>query len=332
MNSAVAATLTVTALLAGCSGAVDTGTGSTNESEGGSTAVSLPESCSSDNPTIAVLLPNQTNPYYVSMKEGFETAAAENGFTAEVQIAGDDDAQQLAQAQAALQKSPCAIALNPVKSEPAAAIVREANDAGVPVFTVNVIVDEDALDAQNATIVQYLGADNHAGGADVATQVLEDMGTDAELNIGFVTEPDEVPVVIRDEGFTETISQNPNAEIVATVDGNVKATDSLEVTTDMLQGNPDMNVIFASTGPAAQGAKEAVEASGRDVKVYGFCAPSVTLTDNYPACVAQEPADYGKRVVEQIAAYVGGESVESEILRPLKMFVSGQTPGEGEVG
>lgn len=321
--------------ITGCSGAIDTGTGggsSPASGSAGSGQTALPDSCQGDTPLIAVLLPNQTNPYYVAMKEGFETAAAENGFKAEVQIAGDDDAQQLAQAQAALQKSPCALALNPVKSEPAAAIVKEANDAGVPVFTVNVIVNEDALKAQNATIIQYLGADNKAGGVETAKQVLEDMGADTALSIGFVTEPDEVPVVIRDEGFTEAISENPNAKVVAEVDGNVKATDSLNVTTDMLQGNPDLNVIFASTGPAAQGALEAVKASGRDVKVYGFCAPEVPLDDTYPACVAQEPADYGKRVIEQISAYVKGETVEAEILRPLKMFVSGQTPGPGEVG
>nr|WP_108871124.1 substrate-binding domain-containing protein [Tessaracoccus timonensis] len=318
---------------AACS-AIDTGTGSSNAGDngGGTETSAIPESCKSHEALLAVLLPNQTNPYYVAMKEGFETAAKDNGFKAEIQIAEDDDAQQLAQAEALLQKKPCALALNPVKSEPSAAIVKSANDAGVPVFTVNVIVDEDALNAQQGRIVQYLGADNKAGGVQTAEQVLKDMGDDAKMVIGFVTEPDEVPVVIRDEGFKETISKNSNAEVVATVDGNVKATDSLNVTTEMLQGNPNLNVIFASTGPAAQGALEAVKASGRDVKVYGFCAPELELTSQYPGCVAQEPADYGKRVVEQIRKYVDGEKVENEILRPLKLYVEGETPAPGEVG
>lgn len=332
-RGSVAAVIASVTLALGACGGVDTGTGSSNSgaTDDASSSV-IPESCTSDNPTIAVLLPNQTNPYYVAMKEGFETAAEDNGFTAEVQIADDDDAQQLAQAEAALQKSPCALALNPVKSEPAAAIVKAANDAGVPVFTVNVIVDEDALKAQNAAIVQYLGADNKQGGEDIANVVLEDLGADATINVGLVTEPDEVPVVIRDEGFTDALSADANGKIVASVDGNVKVTDSLDVTAAMLQGNPDMNVIFASTGPAAQGALEAVKASGRDVKVYGFCAPEIATSDAYPACVAQEPADYGKRVVEQIASYTKGESIEAEILRPLKMFRNGETPAAGEVG
>ncbi len=333
-KSALGALIATTALALGACGGVDTGTGSTKSNEPGATAgeVKLPDSCTGDNPLVAVLLPNQTNPYYVAMKEGFEQGAEEYGFSVEVQIADDDDAQQLAQAEAVLQKKPCALALNPVKSEPAAAIVRAANDAGVPVFTVNVIVNEDALKAQNATIIQYLGADNKQGGIDIGKAMLEDMGADAEINVGLVTEPDEVPVVIRDEGFEEALGANAHAGVVASVDGNVKATDSLDVTGAMLQGNPTMNAIFASTGPATQGALEAVTASGTDVKVYGFCAPEIPTSDVYPACVAQEPADYGKRVVEQISLYVAGNDVDAEILRPLKIFRHGETPAPGEVG
>ena len=154
-----------------------------------------PEACDAENPFIAVALPNLTNPYYVAMQQGFEDAAAEAGFEVEIQIADNDDAQQLAQVQAMLLKKPCALALNGVKSEPAAAIVKSANDAGVPVFTVNVIVSEEALIDQDATIVQYLGADNKAGGSQTAEMILEDLGADAAMKIGFVTEPDEVPTL-----------------------------------------------------------------------------------------------------------------------------------------
>lgn len=324
--SAIAVTAAVTTMLTGCGG-LNTGTGTGTS---GSSAAAMPAACSDADPFVAVALPNLTNPYYVAMKKGFEEEGKTAGFKVEVQIANDDDANQLAQVQALLQKKPCALALNPVKSEPAAALVKAANDAGVPVFTVNVIVDENALKAQGATIMQYLGADNKAGGRQVAEQVLKDLGADAKLNIGFVTEPDERPVVIRDEGFNEGIGSNPNAKVVAKVDGNVKPDDSLKVTSEMMQGNPDINVIFASTGPAAYGAIQATE--GKNVKVYGFCAAEEKLTDSYPACVAQEPEDYGRRVVGQIVKWKGGEKVDAEILRPLKMFTKPETPGAGFVG
>lgn len=318
-------------LLAACGG-VDTGTGSQNaNSNGGGDEMTVPEACEGDNPYIAVALPNLTNPYYIAMKEGFEEAGDEHGFDVEVQIADDDDANQLAQVEAMLGKEPCALALNAVKSEPAAAIVSAANRAEVPVFTVNVAVDEDSLEAQDAYIAQYLGADNVAGGQQTAEQVLEDFGDDAELVIGFVTEPDEVPTRLRDQGFEEVIKQNPNAEVVSKVDGNVKPDDSMEAATEMLSGNPDINVIFASTGPGTYGSLQALP-DGSDVKVYGFCAAEETLTEQYPGCVAQEPNSYGQEVVGEIASWLDGNTPEAEVLKDLKLFTTGETPEPGEVG
>lgn len=315
-------------------GAVDTGTGSGGGSTGGDTAAAsdaVPAACAEDDPYLAVALPNLTNPYYVAMKQGFESAGEEQGFDVEVQIADDDDANQLAQVQSMLQKQPCALALNPVKSEPAAALVKAANDAGVPVFVVNVGVDPEALQAQGGHIVQYLGADNAEGGKQSAEQVLADFGADADLTIGFVTEPDETPTQQRDQGFEDAIAANPNASVVARVDGNVKPDDSLRATTEMLSGNPDINVIFASTGPAAYGALQALGANST-VKVYGFCAAETPLTEQYAGCVAQEPEAYGADVVQQIRDYVDGQDVEPEVLKSLKEFTTGQTPGPGEVG
>jgi ribose transport system substrate-binding protein len=314
-------------LLAACN-AVDTGTGTPTGDDG---AIPRPDACDADSPLIAVALPNLTNPYYVAMQQGFEDAAADGGFEVQVQIADDDDAQQLSQVQAMLQQQPCALALNAVKSEPGAAIVAAANEAGVPVFTVNVGVDPDALESQGASIVQYLGADNYAGGQQMAEQVLADMGADAELRIGFVTEPDETPTVTRDQGFTDAIGENANAEVVASVDGNVKPDDSLRATTEMLSGNPDINVIFASTGPATYGALQAL-GDRTDVALYGFCAAEETIDAPYDGCVAQEPASYGAQVVEQISAWIDGGTPEAEILLPLKVFGAGETPGPGEVG
>jgi len=317
-------------LLTGCSGALDTGTG--NNSPGADDgSIPRPAACDEDNPYLAVALPNLTNPYYVAMKEGFEDEGEKQGFDVEVQIADDDDAAQLSQVQAMLQKQPCALALNAVKSEPGAAIVKAANEAGVPVFTVNVTIDEEALKDQSASIVQYLGADNYAGGQQMAEQVMKDLGADADLKIGFVTEPDEVPTVERDRGFEETIASDPNAEVVAKVDGNVKPDDSLRVTTEMMSGNPDINVIFASTGPASYGALQALNGNTA-VKLYGFCAAEEPLTEQYAGCVAQEPESYGRQVVQQIKGWMDGDTPEKEILLPLKLFVTGETPGPGEVG
>jgi ribose transport system substrate-binding protein len=140
-----------------------------------------------------------------------------------------------------------------------------------------------------------------------------------------------VPTRLRDQGFEQAVAANPNAKVVAKVDGNVKPDDSLKAASEMLSGNPDINVIFASTGPAAYGTLQALP-PGSQVKVYGFCAADQALTDSYPGCVAQEPERYGRLVVQQVRGWLDGTTPQPEILEPLKLFKTGQTPGPGEVG
>ncbi|OJV75528.1 MAG: ribose ABC transporter ATP-binding protein [Cellulomonas sp. 73-92] len=332
-NPIIVAGLCAGALLLGACGAVNTGTAKAGSAASASSTGGIPKpaSCSDATPYVAVALPNLTNPYYVAMKKGFEDAGQANKLKVEVQIANDDSANQLAQVQGMLQKKPCALALNAVKSEPGAAIVKAANDAGVPVFTVNVGIDETSLKSQGASIVQYLGADNAAGGKQVAEQLLKDAGADAKLTVGLVTAPDETPAVTRDKGFESGIASDANAKVVATVDGKVKPDVSLKATTEMLAGNPDINVIFASTGPAAYGALQALGSNSK-VKVYGFCAADQPLTAQYPACVAQEPEVYGTKVIEQIRGWLNGTTPQAQVLESLKLFTVGQTPGAGEVG
>lgn len=293
----------------------------------------LPESCKEPGAAIGVALPDTTNPYYVAMQKGFEDAAAANGFEAKVAIANDSDSTQLSQIQSFIQQKVCAVALNAVNSGPAAASVVELNKAGIPVFTVNVVVDQDALKTQGGEIMQYLGAGAFESGQVMGEQALKDLGADAKLVVGIVGKPDQVQTNLRDDGFKAGLESNPNVTYAATVNGKIDPNVSLQVTTDMLQGNPDMNVVWADTGPAAVGALQAIKQLGREdqVSLYGLCADKVPVGGAYKACVAQEPAAYAKQVVENIRTFVDGGAVQPEVLLPMVPVTDG-LPGEGLFG
>ncbi|MDB5541197.1 MAG: hypothetical protein JWQ89_2924 [Devosia sp.] len=294
----------------------------------------LPANCREAKPTIGVALPNTVNPYYIAMQDSFNTHGAELGYTVNVAIANDNDSNQLTQIEAFVQQGVCAVALNAVTSGPGAASVRALNDAGIPVFTVNVIVSPDDLTAQDASFVEYVGADQVAGGTQMGRLVLKDMGADATIVVGIVGDPDQISTNQRDQGFTDAISVDPNAQVVATVNGKVDPNVSLQATGDMLQGHPDINVIWADTGPHAVGALQAITQQGKTdtVKLYAFCAADTALTPTYVACAAQEPADYARIVLDNMKKYLGGADVPHEVLQPVKIFVNGQKPGPGEVG
>lgn len=343
-NHALAWTAAAAALglaLAGCSNAATSGGGGGGAASGAAGAsasagsAKLPASCSQSSPPIGVSLPNTVNPYYIAMRQSFLDNGKADGFTVNVAIANDSDSNQLSQVQAFIQQGVCAIALNGVNSGPAAASVAAANQAGIPVFTVNVIVDPDSLKAQHATMVQYVGADQTKGGEQMGDQVLKDLGPDASYVVGIVGDPDQIPTNQRDKGFVDTLKAGAkNVKVLPTVNSKVDPNVSLQVTGDLLQSNPDINVVFADTGPGAVGAIQAIKQAGRQdkVKLYAFCAADTALTDFYVGCAAQEPADYAKTVVDNIKTYIGGSTLEPTVLLAPKVFLAGQKPGEGEVG
>jgi len=330
-NSGALATagLLVVAALAGCSNAATSAGGGASSSSG------LPANCTSSSPTLGVSLPNTVNPYYIAMRQSFLDNGKAAGYTVNVAIANDSDSTQLSRVQAFIQQKVCAVALNGVNSGPAAASVAALNQANIPVFTVNVIVDPASLKAQNATIIQYVGADQTQGGTEMGDQAIKDIGTSTPLVVGIVGDPDQLPTNQRDKGFTDALkAKNSNVTVLPTVNSKVDPNIALQVTSDLLQSNPNINTIFADTGPGAVGALQAIKQSGKGDKVslYAFCAADTALTGFYKACAAQEPAQYAKVVVDNIKSYLGGAKVPAEVLEAPKVFLSGQTPGPGEVG
>jgi ribose transport system substrate-binding protein len=99
----------------------------------------------------------------------------------------------------------------------------------------------------------------------------------------------------------------------------------------MLQAHPDINLIWADTGPHAQGALRAVKSLNRNVKVYGFAIADYPIAPLYPAAAAQEPYDYAKITLREIRDYLDGKEVPKQVLRPLKIITHGK-PAPGEVG
>jgi ribose transport system substrate-binding protein len=208
------------------------------------------------------------------------------------------------------------------------------NQAVIPFFTVKVIVSSDDLKAQNAAFVEYVGADQVAGGTQIGEQALKDLGAGAKIVAGIIGDPDQIPTNQRDKGFSDAISKDPNAKVVGTLNGKVDPNVSLQVAGDMLQGHPDINIIWADTGPHAVGALQAITQQGKagSVKLYAFCAADTALTPTYAACAAQEPADYARILLDNLKKYLGGADVPAQVLQPLKIFTNGQKPGPGEVG
>lgn len=274
-----------------------------------------------DKKVLGVALPNLTNPYYVAMKKSFEENGAKQGFEVRVLIADNDDAKQLSQIQTMVQQEVNAVALNCVSSGPCVASVSELNQAKIPVFTINLLPDPEGLKAEKLKVEQAVQTDQKAGGVYIGKQLLKDIGADGKAVVGIVGEPTSVAANARDDGFKEAVASNPNVKFVALVNGKVEETTSLKVTTEMLQGHPDITVVYSDTEPSALGAIAAIQQLGRDdVKLYAFVdklgVKHIQDNTTLKAGAIQEPAKLAQIQVENIKKFFAGEKLAPVIDSP----------------
>lgn len=275
-----------------------------------------------DAKVLGVSLPNLTNPYYVAMKKSFEENAKANGFDIRVLIADNDDAKQLSQVQSLVQQGVSAVALNCVSSGPCVASVSELNQAKIPVFTINLLPDPEGLKAENLKVEQAVQTDQKAGGRFIGEQLLKDIGADGKAVVGIVGEPTSVAANARDDGFKEGLASNKNVTFVALVNGKVEETTALKVTTEMLQGNPEITVVYSDTEPAALGALAAIQQLGKenDVKLYAFVdklgVQNIAENTILKAGAIQEPAKLAQIQVENIKKFLAGEKLEPVVDNP----------------
>ncbi|MDR1873846.1 MAG: substrate-binding domain-containing protein [Synergistaceae bacterium] len=273
-------------------------------------------------PILGVSLPNLTNPYYVTMRKSFLENGEKNGFEVRVLIADNDDLKQLSQVQSFVEQKVDFVALNCTSSGPGVASVLELNKANIPVITVNLLPDPEMMKQQEATMVQAVETDQKMGGVYIGEQLVKDLNG-AEAYVGIIGEPTSVSANTRDDGFKEAVAKSPNVKVhPVVVNGKVEETTALKVTQELLMGNPNMNIIYSDTEPAAIGAAKAIEQLGMQdrVKLYAFVdkvgVQMIIDGDLLMAGAIQEPDRLAQIVVENAVRHMKGEKLEPKYMSP----------------
>jgi ribose transport system substrate-binding protein len=128
---------------------------------------------------------------------------------------------------------------------------------------------------------------------------------------------------LRTDGFNEALAANKSIEVVDTVDGRNVQDTALSAAENLITGNPDMKVVYATGEPALIGAISAVESQNATdrVKVFGWdlTAQAIKAIDGgyVVAVVQQDPETEGKVAVESALKLIGKETVDSVINVPI---------------
>ena len=215
-----------------------------------------------------------------------------------------------------------AIFLNPVDSKAAGEGVKKAQEAGIPVFTFDVQVTDEAA---KEFIVAHIGSDNYQGGQLAAESMMKVTGDTGKVAI--ITFPEVTSCILRRNGFMDYLSERGSKlEVVTELNGKGNRNDGYAVATDVLQVHPDIVGIFAINDPSGLGAHAAVQKAGREdaIKVIAFDASpagkQAVFEKKLEDTPQQFPRKMAKGTVEAFMKYLNGEEVAKKTFIPCEHY------------
>ncbi len=262
---------------------------------------------------IAVLLFSRGFEFMVALDQAAQQAAKDAGAEVVVLDGKGDTATQIQQIEDQIAAGVDGFVISPNNSEEIVPGVERANEAGIPVVTIDAI-------AAGGKVESYVGFDNKAGGAEAAKAVAELIGDEGKV-LELTGAQGAFHAVRRGGGFNEEMKANhPNIEVI-TRDAEWQADKALSLTVDNLTSNPDIKAIFTHNDEMVRGVISGLQQVGKtDVVIVGVDGTPLALerirNGEQAATINQSPFDMGRLGVEDLVKVFNGEEVEAETLLP----------------
>lgn len=232
---------------------------------------------------------------------------------------GNNDANtQLKQVETMITDGVDAIILNPQDADACVACVEAADEAGIPVFGVNTMVNSDKL-------TSYVGSQDVGAGEEIMQFMIDYMEKDA-FNIVVLEGPmGQSAQLQRWEGINNVLDKNKGIKILAYDTANWSRSEAVTLMETWLTTYGDeINAVVAENDEMALGARQAIEDGGYDIPCIGIDG----ITDAVAAVkegrmIASDFQDAEGQISGAIDAAVkvlDGEEVEKEIWIPFQMI------------
>ncbi len=256
------------------------------------------------------------NPYFVTMKQALEEAAASVGATVIITDARHDVAKQISDVEDMIQKKIDILLLNPTDSTGVEGAVKSAKAAGLVVAA----VDANA----KGPVDTFVGSKNY----DAGVMACEYMGKalDGKGDVAILDGIPVVPILERVRGCKDALAKFPGIKIVTTQNGKQERDQALAVTENMIQANPGLKGIFSVNDGGAMGSLAAIEASGKDIKLTSVDgAPEAIKAMQKPgskfiATSAQYPRDQIRIAIGMALAKKWGANVPAHVPVEVKLI------------
>ncbi|CUN69495.1 ribose ABC transporter substrate-binding protein RbsB [Clostridium perfringens] len=276
--------------------------------------------CGRDNkPKIGMVLSTLNNPFFVNMKDGAEKEAEKLGYDLVVLDSQNDPAKERANVEDLVQLGVIALLINPTDSDAVVKTVEVANKSNIPVITLD-------RQANGGKITSHIASDNIKGGEMAAEYVLDKFKDEkGPINVVEIQGiPGASATRDRGEGFHNIMDKNDKFNFISIQAADFDRQKGLQVMENIIQANPNIQVVFAHNDEMALGAVKAIKASGINALVIGFDgnddAKDSIDAHEMTATIAQQPDLIGALGVELANKIYNGESIKDKIAADLKVY------------
>ncbi len=254
---------------------------------------------------IAIVLKTLASPYWVAMKEGIVNEAKKQGIEVDVFAAhSEDDIQgQQRVLEDAINKNYKGIGVAPITAVNLVQPIAAANKKGIYVVNLDEQVNQAQLKAAGGSLVAFVATDNKALGEKAGAFILKQIGSAGKVAI-LEGKAGNTSGDNRRDGAKKAFDAAPNVKIVASLPADWDRTRALDVTTNILQRNPDLKAIYAANDTMALGAVQALKNANKLGKVV------VVGTDGVPEALDSIQRGELTATAAQDAAGVGATSLK----------------------
>jgi len=257
--------------------------------------------------------------WYQNVWKGMKARAEMLGIELDVVDANLDMAKQVSLAEDLIAKGVDVLIITPVEQKGTEPIVKKAKMEGIPL-----IIEASAVEGMT-TMVAICDYDcGYKGGVATGKYVKKHLGGKARIMA--IDLPMLRPCILRVDGFYDGIKTIiPDAEMVHRLDGQGLKDAALQVATDALTADPDINVIYGCNDDSALGALQAYRAAGLDESKLVVCGTggegnafihAMQEGGPYKVEAAMFPEAVGYECINMAVKLYNGEEVPEHYVTP----------------
>lgn len=276
---------------------------------------------------IGALYKNESNPFFLTMKEGFEFAAARYGVEI---VTGSPQADTATDEQLAILEGWInegdfdAFIVVPLRATSLNSALATASANGTPIINMDDLIPADALAQSNIKLAAKIASNNVRAGEYAARKFIEVLPAGSEV---FVVEgaAGNTSSIDRVKGFTETATAG-GLKVVASQPADWDRAKAFNVASNLIQANPNVKGIFAANDGMGLGIVEAVAAAGLEGQIVVASVDAIpeaidaVKEGRLLGTVAQYPDEMAVLAVEAMVKVLQGRPIAPELESPVLLI------------